>query len=125
MKTVNIPFSFGQVFKGLISAVLVSIMGVGLIAWGTSFAPDSEAKDWVVMIGMLCFMAAYIIPTSLALNVSGRLGFDESRVTIKHPHLWLIAIVNIFFGLTLIGWFFSLFWASSPGNVVVPNEAEI
>ncbi|PHS22638.1 MAG: hypothetical protein COA84_12405 [Robiginitomaculum sp.] len=45
-------------------------------------------------------------------------------MTIKHPHSFFILLINLFFGLSVFGWFVALFWAVSPGTVVIPRPLE-
>jgi hypothetical protein len=51
-----------------------------------------------LLIGMLIFVVIYITPTVIAFRRD-------------HPNRWVIAIINIVFGATLLGWLASLVWS--------------
>ena len=40
---------------------------------------------------------------------------------IRHPFFWVIVLITIIFGGTLVVWFIALIWAHWPGNVIVPE----
>lgn len=72
-----------------------------------STAPEKSAKSddgfWgsfasYFMIFMIILLAIYFLPTIIAFNRD-------------HRHRWVILIVNVVFGCTLLGWLVALVWA--------------
>jgi hypothetical protein len=53
-------------------------------------------------------LCVYFLPTIIAGNRG-------------HHRFWLIAMVNFFFGITLIGWLIAFIWSLSP----VPNRSRV
>ncbi len=72
-----------------------------------STAPEKPVKSedgfWgsfasYFMIFMIILLAIYFLPTIIAFNR-------------QHRHRWVILIVNVVFGCTLLGWLVALVWA--------------
>jgi Superinfection immunity protein/Short C-terminal domain len=59
---------------------------------------DAGSGDTFVLILLLIVLIIYFVPTVVAF----------SR---KHPNRWMIAVINIVFGGTGLGWLGSLVWA--------------
>lgn len=60
----------------------------------------------VLVIALFCVLAFYFLPTIMAIKR-------------KSPHTTTVVILNLFFGVTLIGWIVSLILASKQPQPVV------
>lgn len=61
-----------------------------------------------LLIGLLIICALYIAPTVIAFRGN-------------HPNRWIIAVINIVFGATLLGWLVAMVWALQ--RVHLSNQA--
>lgn len=102
----EIPFQRGLFFQ----LILVSIvfLGVGFAIY--FYTPLS-------LMGVLIIFFIYIIPTVIAFDTfsSFQEKFDVPKLI--HPKRWIILLLNLIFGWTIILWFVVLYIACSPGNV--------
>ncbi|MGN6537626.1 MAG: superinfection immunity protein [Mesorhizobium sp.] len=71
-----------------------------MILTSRAWAQTSSDSDALTVIDVLIMMAVtiYFLPTIVAF-------------VRRHPNLWPIFIINVVFGLTVLGWFGSLIWA--------------
>ena len=53
------------------------------------------------MLSLLFMICAYFLPTIIASHR-------------RHHHFWVIAFINFFFGVTLLGWLIAFIWSLSP-----------
>jgi Superinfection immunity protein len=60
----------------------------------------------VLVIALFCVLAFYFLPTIMAIKR-------------KSPHTFAVIILNIFFGVTLIGWIFALVLATKQPQPVI------
>jgi len=66
----------------------------------------------VIFLGFFALFAlAYFIPTWLAFSK-------------RHPARWLIFLVNLLLGGTVLGWLIALIWACSEGDSVPAEHAQ-
>lgn len=60
----------------------------------------------IVVIALFCVLAFYFLPTIIAIKR-------------KSPHTAAVLILNIFFGVTLVGWIVALILASKQPQPVI------
>lgn len=96
-------FGKTQVAAGASLAVGAMVGPVSAQSYATG--PDNTAMMLTIylVIAAIAFLF-YLIPTFVAF----------SR---KHPNRWLIAVINVAFGGTVIGWFGALVWAMSAAHL--------
>ena len=67
----------------------------------------------------LCFLVfLFFFPSVLAFDLT-RQYTDQNIPTLKHPMRWAIFILNVIFGVTVIGWLLLYYWACRPGKITV------
>ena len=83
---------------------------------------------WAYVVAGLFFIIIFFIPIHVAADIKDRIpeiaALDKELTKdskIRHPFFWVIVLINIFFGGTLVVWFIALIWAHWPGNVTVPE----
>ena len=83
---------------------------------------------WAYVVAGLFFIIIFFIPIHVAADIKDRIpeiaALDKELTKdskIRHPFFWVIVLINIFFGGTLVVWFIALIWAHWPGNVTVPG----
>jgi hypothetical protein len=65
---------------------------------GTQFPPDDTVFIIVLGISLLIAGIVYIMPSIVAFRRN-------------HPNRWIILVINIAFGTTIVGWGIALAWA--------------
>lgn len=60
----------------------------------------------ILLIALFCVLAFYFLPTIIAIKR-------------KSPHTTAVIIINLFFGVTLVGWIIALVLASKQPQAVV------
>jgi hypothetical protein len=60
----------------------------------------------VLVIALFCVLAFYFLPTIMAIKR-------------KSPHAFAVIILNIFFGVTLVGWIIALVLASKQPQPII------
>ena len=83
-------------------SLLVTALGAtpALAGSATAQAPDGRVDPAFFLVFIAFLVAIYIIPTLVAFIRA-------------HPNRWLIALINLAFGSTVLGWFGALIWALS------------
>jgi Ca2+/Na+ antiporter len=83
---------------------------------------------WAYVAAVLIFLIIYFIPIKVAADIKDRIpeiaALDKELKKgskIRHPFFWVIVLITIIFGGTLVVWFIALIWAHWPGNVIVPE----
>ena len=115
-----IPFGgFGTSLGAIV--ILVPICWVFLV---TGF----NNTPWAMVVAGVFFLILYFIPIIVAVDIKDRIpeidALDKELTKdskIRHPFFWVIVLITIFFGGTLVVWFIALIWAHWPGNVIVPE----
>lgn len=92
--------------------VLVMILFIGLGWWPDSF--EELSSLYLIVAGILLAAGIYFCPAIIAFGV-------------KHPHRWPILLVNLLFGITLIGWVGTFIWSflfreSTKVHVILKRE---
>ena len=115
-----IPFGgFGTTLGAIV--ILVPICWV-LVVIGFNNTP------WAMVVAGLIFLIIFFIPIQVAADIKDRIpeiaALDKELTKdskIRHPFFWVIVLITIFFGGTLVVWLIALIWAHWPGNVIVPE----
>ena len=83
---------------------------------------------WAYVVAGLIFLIIFFIPIQVAADIKDRIpeiaALDKELTKdskIRHPFFWVIVLITIFFGGTLVVWIIALIWAHWPGNVTVPE----
>ena len=118
----HIPF--GEFGTNCIRIVIFGIIGCVFIAIGFSYS-----AIWAFVVGGISISIVYLSPIAISWDVKDRipeiaamgkkLKEDDK---ISHPYFWVIVIITLFFGATLLGWAIAFFWALSPGDVTIPEH---
>ena len=127
-KTVNIPL--GELGTNLIAGLLVAVFAVGCFLF-----PMMVPASWAMLVGWslggLIVICLIFMPISVAMDVGDRIpevaaarknDKELKEIEIRHPHLWIIVLLNIASFWSGIGWVVAMVWACSPGKVVIPDR---
>lgn len=94
-----------RLLVGTTASVVAGALVSPVYAQSYTAQPDNTAIILTLYLGMLAVVILfYLIPTFVAF----------AR---KHPNRWVIAVINVAFGGTVIGWFGALVWAMSVAHV--------
>ena len=112
------PFKSGS-FVGIIifSAIAVGLFYFLIFVQIMNESPD-ETPTWLQIINFFILIAAgcaYFAPSLVAFDLKI---IDDVLKGKKHRHRWLILLLNLFVGYTLIGWIILLIWSFRPGKIL-------
>ena len=110
------PFKSGS----FVGNIIVSAIAVVLFYVVILMRLDSIEHDpwWLQTINFLIVIAAgcaYFLPSYVAFDLKI---IDDVLKGKKHRHRWLILLLNLFVGYTLIGWIILLIWSFRPGKIL-------
>ena len=110
------PFKSGS----FVGNIIVSAIAVVLFYAVILMRIETIEYDpwWLKTINFLIVCAvgyAYFLPSFVAFNLKL---IDDVLEGKKHRHRWLILLLNLFVGYTLIGWFILLIWSFRPGKIL-------
>ena len=110
------PFKSGS-FVGniIVSAIAVVLFYAVILMRLGSIEHDPW---WLQTINFLIVIAAgcaYFLPSYVAFDLKI---IDDVLKGKKHRHRWLILLLNLFVGYTLIGWIILLIWSYRPGKIL-------
>ncbi len=117
---------FGGVIYAIMPTLFYSIGGTVLLVWGSS----DQTNSWAIWVGILFYVLLYFLPSLIANDIKYRIKElsnvepADKNIPVRHPHAFLIGLVNLFMGITVIGWLIVLFWAMTPGTIVIPRQLE-
>lgn len=106
-KDFDIPFHRSLFFVSIGTAILFLFVGLLLSVFSETYGT----------MGNLLMILAYFIPSILAWDLISAFREKYKIVYLKHPKRIIIILINLFLGLTVVGWLVALFMACRPGQV--------
>lgn len=122
----HIPFGgfTGATFAVLVSATIAFLCLFIFIEGGMQ-----ESQQWLLAVVFLFGLAAFFYPSLSASDVKDRIpelkgvkSLKEEKI--RHQYFVIILLINIFFGLTLLGWVVAFLWSLAPGDVRLPPKVQ-
>ena len=104
-----IPFRFSTFFAYLSCSTVVFILSLTIIA----------NLPQIGLTGILFLIVVYFLPSFIAYDVCALYNDTHNVPKLLHPKRHLILLLNLFSGLTGIGWLAALAFSISPGAVTV------
>ena len=112
------PFKSGS----FVGVIIASGIAIGLFYFLILVQIMNQSLDemplWLIIINFFILIAAgcaYFAPSFIAFNLKI---IDDVLKGKKHRHRWLILLLNLFVGYTLIGWIILLIWSYRPGKIL-------
>ena len=86
---------------GLTNPIVITILVVAVIATMFFLSDGASLKEGLIIGGfcVFCPLYIYLLPSIVALSK-------------RHPEFFVVFMVNLFLGGTVIGWLVALLWGS-------------
>ena len=110
------PFKSGSFVGNIIGSAIAVVLFYAVILM--RLGSIEHDPWWLQTINFLILIAAgcaYFLPSYVAFDLKI---IDDVLKGKKHRHRWLILLLNLFVGYTLIGWIILLFWSYRPGKIL-------
>ena len=110
------PFKSGSFVGNIIGSAIAVVLFYAVILM--RLGSIEHDPWWLQTINFLIVIAAgcaYFLPSYVAFDLKI---IDDVLKGKKHRHRWLILLLNLFVGYTLIGWIILLIWSYRPGRIL-------
>jgi len=111
-KKFDLPFHRSMFLVYTFAGLLFLIVGLILLY--------NFEKLWTM--GFVLTLVAYFLPSIVGWDIFSSFKEKYNIIYLKHPKRSLIFFINLFLGLTVVGWLIALFIASRPGKVEATVE---
>lgn len=104
----NLSFQKRNFFVFIIAALALCALGYGI-----TLIPKIGGT------GLILIAICYFLPSLVCFDFSSSYQDEFKFNKVLHPKRYLIMLLNFIFGWTVIGWLILLWWACTPGHVIV------
>lgn len=111
-KIVDIPFQGSMFIAWILGSLFFGGIGIWLLL----------NIEKLALMGLVIMAIAYFIPSIAGFDIASSYNDDYKIPKLKHPRRFPILFINLFFGLTVVGWLIALYMACAPGKVLATVE---
>lgn len=109
LKSINIPFQSRVFFTYFAAGFLLCALGVVLLL----YVRVPLIQPW----GYILILLAYSLPTWIGFDLMQSYEDDFYIPKVDHPHKYMVLMINLFLGWTILGWVAALLIACWPGAI--------